>query len=171
MASNLSLFVGLPAALQPFLTLLPSARIYTLQPDANLAVLPFDEDLQDCLHDRFGTGDWPDAQGIALSTTDQAFAATCSQQAPLAFVQLVDDGAGEVFQSAAAWQSGRISIGPVTLDMSAAGARRASSLHPINIALRTLGVIATAGADEFTAFGLAAHTSNADIHAHAWPQR
>ena len=107
MAGNIRIFVGYPLALEPFCVLLSSARCYRLKPDADLAVVPFDDDLQDALHDRFGTGDWPENQGVLLSTTDQAFAAECSQRAPLAYLQC-DDGAEGVFQSAAVWKAGPI---------------------------------------------------------------
>ena len=170
MAGNFRVFVGLPVALAPFGALLPGTSLYTLQPDADLAVLPFDDELQDRLHDRFGTGDWPDDQGIALSTTDQTFAAGCSRHAPLAFLQC-DDGDGVMQQSAALWQLGQLTIGPATLDLSGPGGGRAVKLRPINVALRTLGVMATASADECSVFGLAGYASNADIRARAWPVR
>jgi hypothetical protein len=170
MTCNLSLFVGPPAALAPFVTLSRAARLYTLQAHTDLAVLPFDADVQDHLHDRFGTGDWPEDQSLALSTTDQSFAADCSRHAPLAFLQFDTDENG-AFQSAALWQLGRLSLGPATLDMKGAGVGRAATLRPINIALRALGVIATADVDEFSAFGLSAYTSNAEIHALARPVR
>ena len=170
MAGNIRIFVGYPLALEPFCVLLSSARCYRLKPDADLAVLPFDDDLQDALHDRFGTGDWPENQGVLLSTTDQAFAAECSQRAPLAYLQC-DDGAEGVFQSAAVWKAGQITIGPVSLDMSGPGARRPTPLRPINVALRALGVVAGSAVDEAAAFGLATYASNADICARGWPCR
>ena len=170
MGQNVRLFVALPSALRPFLALVPELRLYTLKPDTDLAVLPFDEVVQDRLHDRFGTGDWPDGQGLLLSTTDQKFAAECSQFAPVAYLQS-DDGGDGVLQSAAVWQLGQITIGPITLDMAGAGARRAASLRPINVALRALGVVATPGVDETATFGLADYASNEDVHARAWPLR
>ncbi len=170
MPSNLSLFVGLPVALAPFVTLSGAARLYTLHADTDLVVLPFDVDVQDHLHARFGTGDWPEDQSLALSTTDQTFAADCSRHAPLAYLQCDTDDT-IALQSAALWQLGRLSLGPTTLDMKGAAGGRAVTLRPINVALRALGVIAAVGSDEFTVFGLNAYADNAEIHARARPVR
>ena len=170
MTSNLSLFVGSSAALVPFVSLSPAARLYTLHANTDLIVLPFDIDVQDHLHDRFGTGDWPEKQSIALSTTDQVFAADCSRVAPLAFLQC-DTSEDGGFQSSALWQFGRLSLGPTTLDMTGAGLGRAATLRPINVVLRALGVITGANADEFMAFGLGAYADNAEIHRRARPVR
>ena len=171
MGQNIKLFVALPSALRPFVALVPELRLYTLRPDSDLAVLPFDEELQDRLHDQFGTGDWPEGQGILLSTTDQKFAAECSQIAPVAYLQCDDGSDGCVLQSATVWQLGQITIGPITLDTAGAGARRAVSLRPANVALRALGVIADPRGDETATFGLADYASNEDVHARAWPLR
>ncbi len=165
---NFKIFVGPRLAFQHFAAVFPPALLYALTPDADLVVLPFDEELQDRLHERFGTGDWP--WEITLSTSDQTFAAECSQRAPLAYLQC-DDADGLSLQSAAVWRHGQLAIGPTTLDMAAAGARRAVTLRPVNVALRSLGVKATPDADEVTAFGLDAFASNADITARAWPVR
>lgn len=170
MADALRIFVGPRAALVPFKAVLAGVRCYVLTPDAELAVLPFDDEMQDMLHDRFGTGDWPEDQAIALSTTDQTFAAECSQHAPLAYVQC-DEVEGALLQSAAVWQLGQATVGPVTLDLSGAGAGRSPALQPMNIALRALGVVARDGTDERTSFGLAEFTSNVVIHARGWPLR
>lgn len=166
----LKVFAGLPLALTGFRSVLPSARLYTLTPSSDLAVLPFDDDLQDSLHDRFGTGDWPESQAIALSTTDQAFAAECSRAAPLAFLQISEDN-GFAVQSSAVWQMGSLTIGPMSLDLSANRPVPAVSLRPINVALRTLGVKSTPGRDELATFGLGDYICNDDIHARAWPLR
>jgi hypothetical protein len=156
----LRIFAGLPVALQALLALDADARLYTLTPDADIAVLPFDDAIQDALHRRFGTGDWPEAQGIGLSTTDQAFAAECSLAAPLVYMEC-GETAGQPFQSAAAWQSGRQTIAPIPLDLGGGAAARPRSLWPVNAAAE----------DASAAFGLAAFACNGEIHARAWPLR
>ena len=166
MSANFRIFVAAPIALMPFRTLSSSAQIYLMRSGADLAVLPFDDDLQDRLHDRYGTGDWPDDQGITLSTTDQTFAAECSLKAPVACLQCITD-ASLVLHSAAVWQHGHLTIRPTTLDIGAAGARRAATLRPINVALRALGIVASPGLDEYATFGLDDTTTNAEIHARA----
>lgn len=170
MTDAIHIFVGVPAALQPFKAIASDVRFYTLTPDADLVVLLFDDELQDRLHSRFGTGDWPENQAANLSTTDQAFAAECSRHGPLAYLQSESE-AGATFQSAALWQNGALTIGPAALDLGGANAGRAASLRPINVALRALGVTALPARDEAMAFGLADFTSNADIRARGWPLR
>ena len=164
----LRLFVGMPDALQPFLALVPDVRLYALTRHGTLAVLPFDDALQDALHRRFGTGQWPAGQRLLLSTTDQSFAADCSARAPLGYVEMLTDDVADL-QSAAVWQHGRLTLGPTTLDLRGTGAGRPKSLWPVNVALRTLGISAATAGDELSVFGLADYFANADIHAHGWP--
>jgi hypothetical protein len=170
MAHEVSLFVGSATALQRFVELLPAARAYTLTPDSDLAVLPFDEPLEAALQKRHGIGDWPEAQALLLSTSVQFFAAECSLRAPLGYVETHYDEAGGQ-QSAVLWQGGLTVVGPTTLDISGSGATRAPSLWPVNVVLRTLGVRVTPPDDEFTAFGLGQFRDHAAIHAGAWPFR
>jgi len=169
MDTLLQMFAAQPAALRPFLDFDAAARLYTLTPDADIALLPFDEAIQDAMHRRFGTGDWPPSQGMLLSTTDQAFAAECSRAAPLIYVEC-GAGSGGHFQSAAGWQMGRLAMSPVSLDLTGAAAARPRSLWPVNAALRFLGVRCDLD-DEATAFGLAGLAANGDIHARGWPLR
>ena len=164
----LQLFVGLAEALRPFLALAPGARLYSLTRGATLAVLPLDDAIQDALHRRFGTGQWPERQRLLLSTTDQSFAADCSARAPIGYVEWVRSDATDL-QSAAVWQHGRLTLGPTTLDLRGTGAGRPKSLWPVNVALRTLGIAAATAGDELAVFGLADYFANADIHAHGWP--
>ncbi len=166
MPDALRLFVGPRAALAPFKALQGDVRFYVLTRDAELAVLPFGDALQDRMHDRYGTGDWPENQGILLSTTDQSFAADCSQYGPIAYLQR-DGIDGAELQAAAVWQHGHISVGPAMLDLGGANARRAAPLQPINVALRALGITALPGQDEMSSFGLGEYASNADITARA----
>lgn len=170
MTDAIRIFVGELAALQPFKGLASEVRFYTLTPDADLVVLLFDDELQDRLHSRCGTGDWPENQAVNLSTTDQTFAAECSRHGSLAYLQSESD-AGATFQSAVLWQNGALTIGPVALDLGGANAGRAASLRPINVALRALGVKAEPPCDECAAFGLAGFASNADIRARGWSLR
>jgi hypothetical protein len=169
MGHSVSLFVAAAPVLDPFRQLSSAARFYTLTPNSPLVVLPYDEPVQEAVHRRFGTGDWPAAQSVMLSTTDQSFAAECSQRGPLAYLE-TDYFGGIGRQSAALWQAGGIVMAPATLE-SDQGARRPPSLRPINMALRTLGVAATPPADEFAAFGLMDFRSNDAIHRQAWPYR
>lgn len=169
MGQTVRIFVGAPAALAPFRQLDPAVVFYTLTPASDLAVLPFGDDLQDRLHDRYGTGDWPEKQSIRLSTTDQSFAADCSTRAPLAYIE-TDYFGGSGTQSAVLWQAGQLLIGPATLDTTQ-GVQRQPTLWPVNVVLRALGVRAKPPEDEFAAFGLANVRSNDDIHSRAWPLR
>ena len=170
MSHHVRLFVSAPSALRPFLELSPAARLYTLTPDTDVAVLPYDEAVQDALHRRFGTGDWPEHQKLMLSTADQTFAAECSATAPLAYLETNYFG-GIGMQSSAVWQLGRAAIAPTTMNSAAQGGQRPPTLWPINVALRALGVRASPAGDEFTAFGLVDFRSNEAIHARAWPLR
>ncbi len=169
MGHSVRIFAGASAALAPFRQIDPAVLFYTLTPASDLAVLPFDDDLQDRLHARFGTGDWPENQSIRLSTTDQSFATDCSSAAPLAYIE-TDYFGGEGTQSAMLWQASQVLIGPITLD-NAQRAQRQPALWPINVVLRTLGVRARPPMDEFATFGLANFRSNDDVHARAWPLR
>jgi hypothetical protein len=170
MAHEVSLFVGSAGSLRRFIELLPAARAYTLTPDSDLAVLPFDEPLEAAVQRRHGIGDWPAEQALLLSTSVQFFAAECSLQAPLAYLETHYDETGGQ-QSAVLWQGGRAVVGPATLDISGVGAARAPTLWPINVALRAMGVHAAAPQDEFSTFGLGAFRDHAAIHARAWPYR
>lgn len=170
MEHDLALFVGPRLSLRPFLEVMRDVRAYTLTPDSDLAVVPLDAPLEDALHRRFGTGDWPDGQALRLSTTVQTFAAECATLAPLAYIETHDLGDARQ-QSAVLWQSGRAVIGPSMLDLKGPGRQRPPSLWPINVVLRALGVRALAGGDEVAAFGLGNFRDAAAITATAWPFR
>ncbi len=161
------LFVGQIATLQRFHAVAPAARLYTLTPGASFAVLPFDADIQDALHQRHGTGDWDDKAGHSLSSNDIAFAARASAVGPLAFVET--DYTGEHgTQSAALWIGGATTMAPITLD-TATALTRPPAFWPINAALRGLGIKPAPPLDEFTVFGLRLWTSNEAIHDGARP--
>jgi hypothetical protein len=170
MGHQLALFVGSASALRPFRVVLEVLRAYSLTPASDIAVVAYDELLEDALHRRFGTGDWPEDQSLLLSTSVQAFAAECSLIAPLAYLQTHYEGS-EGSQSAVLWQGGRAVVGPTTLDISGAARQRAPSLWPINVVLRALGVQASATEDEFSRFGLGQFRDHAGIQASAWPYR
>lgn len=159
------IFVAPLMVLARFRDLAPMARIYALTSGSDLLVLPFDEAVQDALHRVNGTGDWPPEASCALSTTDMAFAAETSRRGPLAYLE-TDYHGPSGRQTAALWMTGQSVMPPTTIDVATA-LSRPPTFWPINAALRSLGVEATATADEFTTFGLRAWTSNADIHAHA----
>lgn len=162
---RLRLFVAEAAVLARLRDAVPLAHIYSLTAAARCLVLPFDEDVQDALHRRIGTGDWPETVTPALSTTDMAFAAQLSDSGPLAYIETDYTGAAGT-QMAALWRAGRLAIPPLTIDTAAALARP-PAVWPINAALRALAIEASPPNDEFTAFGLRNWTSNAEIHAHA----
>lgn len=155
------LFIGERAAFTLFRRDLSGCALYRLRPGAGLAVLPLDEALQDRLHRRNGTGDWADGGGPALSSTDFAFAARASADAPLAYIE-TDYADGSGLQHAVLWRGGAMVIGPLTLDVRLSE-QRPTSLWPINVVLRTLGVAATFAEDEFVRAGLADYRTNEAI--------
>lgn len=162
---SVRLFVAAFGVLARFSELASEAGIFALTPGASLLVLPFDEDVQDSLHRRYGTGDWPETAAHALTTSDLAFAAEVSRAGPIAYLETDYRGAMGS-QTAALWVAGHFAIPPLTIDTRTALSRPAS-VWPINAALRGLGVLAAPPHDEFTTFGLRTWTSNAAIRDHA----
>jgi hypothetical protein len=78
---------------------------------------------------------------------------------PMAYVEAeYFGGVGE--QRAAVWDGGGLVLGPLHLDV---GQPFAPAGSPISQALRRLGVVASAGEDEFSAVGLGRHR-----HGEAW---
>lgn len=164
MGHRLRLFTGALTALRPFTEISPHARVFALAADSPLPVLPLDERLHDALHAAYGTGDWLD-EGAMLTSTDLAFAAKASRGAALAYVETNYFG-GEGTQVAALWRDGALLLKPVAMDAETAR-QRPRSLWPINVVLRTLGVTAQPGGDEFAALGLERWRGTEDIVAHA----
>ncbi|HRK19480.1 MAG TPA: hypothetical protein PK970_11030 [Hyphomicrobiaceae bacterium] len=158
MAHCTRLFIGEPAAFTLFRRDLPGCTLFRLRPGAGLVVLPLDEALQDRMHRLNGTGDWMDGSGPALSSTDFAFAARASADAPLAYIE-TDYSEGSGLQHAVLWRGGTLAIGPLTLDIQLSE-KRPTSLWPINVVLRALGVAATFAEDEFSRTGLADYRTN-----------
>jgi hypothetical protein len=158
MGHAVRLFAGPLVALRAFEQISRHARIFILTPDATVFVVPFDEDLEDDVHQFQGTGDWLDA-GPRISTGAMAFAAWASQGAGISYLETeYFGGVGE--QSAVLWQNGVLILGPLTMssDGGAVG-RRPRTLWPINAVLRGLGLRAEEGHDEFDAIGLSAYRS------------
>jgi hypothetical protein len=136
----------------------PMARIFALSPAASLWVLPFEEDVHDALHLRFGTGEWLKS-GAQLTTNDLVTMARLSVGSAIAYVETNYIGSTGT-QSAALWRDGQLVMQPVTLDASIS---RPPQFWPINAALRALGVVAPPPADEFTVFGLMGFRNHAMI--------
>jgi hypothetical protein len=166
---RIHLFAGPIGVLDRFRMTVPVARLYRLTPSADIAVLPFDDAIQDALHVVNGTGDWLESSGHRLSTRDLAFAAEVSRIGPLAYLE-TDYSGRDGNQSAAFWIGGACTIGPLSLD-TATALTRPAPFWPINAALRALGIKATTSEDEFTAFGLRGVVSNDAIHTNAIPAR
>lgn len=149
MVHHVRLFAGTELALARVAGRLPRPVAYLLAPNSPLLVVPIDDDDQDALHARHGTGEWM-TSGPRLTTTDLEFARTCSRGTALAYLETDYEG-GHGRQSAILWREGEIVIGPATLvDFP----RRPPALWPINAALRGLGVRATEPWDEFDTVGL-----------------
>ncbi|WP_369166738.1 hypothetical protein AB5J49_02090 [Streptomyces sp. R28] len=76
-----------------------------------------------------------------------------SAAGPVAYVEAEYlGGVGE--QQAAVWDDGTVVLGPVRVEE---GRRFPAAGSPISQALRRLGVVASAGEDEFSAVGLGRH--------------
>lgn len=174
MGHSLRMFVGPKAALRPFVTLVPAARVYALTPGAAVLALPLTEAVHEALHARYGTGEWIDfATGEShprLTSSDMEFAARASAGSALAWLMVDGDGAdGE--QAASVWINGAVQLKPALLRTNE---RRALSLRPVNMALRLLGVKALGpgpGEDEFAAFGLPRFRNVEEISERGLPVR
>ncbi|MEQ1647797.1 MAG: hypothetical protein ABL898_04345 [Hyphomicrobiaceae bacterium] len=154
MGHRIRAFVGDAASFSAFRAIAPASRLYSLSPSTHLLVLLLQDDLHDALHRANGTGDWLEGAGPLLSSSDFQFAARASERAPLAYIE-TDYFGGEGMQHAVLWQHGSLAIGPLTLNVQT-GTQRATSLWPINVVLRALGIAATMHEDEFTRLGLGA---------------
>jgi hypothetical protein len=175
MGHNIRIFAGPRAALRPFVTLVPQARVYALTPQSALFVLLWDDAIVDAFHAAYGTGEWLElcdmggqSRGLHLTTSDVTFASRASVQTALVWIETEFIG-GAGTQIASAWIDGAVQIKP---SVHRDGELRPSILRPVNMALRLLGVAVKApAADEFEAFGLAAYRSNDQIAARAMPVR
>jgi hypothetical protein len=81
-----------------------------------------------------------------------------STTGPVAYVEAEYFG-GVGGQRAAVWSRGMLSLGPLTLDEHEQIPAQGT---PMSVALRSLGIRCTAGADEFTAAGLQRHRNTED---------
>jgi hypothetical protein len=167
MAHRLRLWVGDPRVLERYQAVVVTARLYYLSRGADFAVLPMDDDLQDALHAVYGTGDWLEASGLALTSGDVAFAAAASRAGRLVYLE-TDYQGGTGTQAAVLWVGGEFALKPLSMAVVAGGSRPRST-WPINAALRGLGITAAQGFDEFDRFGLGAYRSNDEIAARAMP--
>lgn len=160
MAHNIRLFAGSRRVLAPYEALHPMARLFALTANADVVVLPVDDDLHDAMHQAYGTGEWLEGPPL-ISSGDMAFAARASEAGPLAFLETSYFGGGG-HQAAVLWTSGLLALGPMVMKASDQE-RRPARLWPINAALRSLGVVPEEGEDEFQAMGLGFYRSNEDI--------
>jgi hypothetical protein len=165
MGHRIRAFVGHAIAFAAFRPIKTDVRLYSLSGATNLLVLALDDELHDALHRANGTGDWLEGAGPLLSSSDCQFAARASERAPLAYIE-TDYLGGEGMQHAVLWQNGLLAIGPLTLNVQT-GAQRATSLWPINVVLRALGIAATMHEDEFTRLGLGAFRDTEAIRSSA----
>lgn len=161
MGHHIRIFIGEAAAFNLYRATFPGLALFRLTEATPLLVLPLDDDFHDELHKSYGTGDWNEHGGPRLSTSDMTFAARASAEAPLAYVE-TDYFGGNGLQHAIMWRSGALAIGPATLDVQLSQ-NRPTSLWPINVVLRALGVAATLHEDEFTRAGLGRYRFLDDI--------
>lgn len=158
MGHNISLFYGPLPPLRAIAAVSSLARVFALAPKAQFYALPLTEAVRDDVHARLGTGDWLE-NGPMLTSTDMALAARASRGAALAYVE-TDYSGGTGRQNAVLWRDGALVLQPAELAFETT---RPVSLWPINAVLRALGVVASAGSDEFEAAGLASWRSNDHI--------
>jgi hypothetical protein len=153
MGHHVRAFVGPAQSLAALVAGRPGTVARRLHPGSALLVVPLDDDLHDALHRLHGTGEWL-PRGPRLTSSDLVAAAAASRGGALAYVE-TDYFGGTGRQSAAVWHDGDLSLKPVEMSAEEA-ATRAPRFWPVNAALRSLGVMARADADEFEVFGLAA---------------
>lgn len=133
---------------------LPAARLASI--GQGLALMPMTDTLFDSVADGSGVGTlgfWGLPGGFEKTL------AAWSAGGPVAYVEAdYFGGVGE--QRAAVWDGGAIVLGPLQVK---AGQPFPPAGSPISQALRRLGVVASAGEDEFSAVGLDRHR-----HGEAW---
>lgn len=168
MGHSIRLFVAPWRALSALVAGVPQARIVSLAGGSDMLVLPVDDDLHDAMHAAYGTGEWLE-HAARLSTSDVATAARASKGSAIAYLE-TDYSGGAGMQCAAVWHDGELSMKPAAMSQSEMQ-NRAPQFWPVNAALRSLGVAAQPGEDEFTTFGLARFRSNEAIIAGGLPTR
>ncbi len=132
---------------------LPVARLASL--GQGLSLMPMTDALFDLVADGGDGGTW----GFwRLPGGFEKALASWSAGGPVAYVEAeYFGGVGE--QRAAVWEGGTIALGPLHVEGEGFG----PSGSPISQALRRLGVVASAGEDEFSCVGLGRHR-----HGEAW---
>jgi hypothetical protein len=133
---------------------LPAARLASI--GQGLSLMPITDALFDSVADGSGVG----ALGFwGLPGGFEKALAAWSAGGPVAYVEAeYFGGVGE--QRAAVWDGGTIVLGPLHVEE---GQPFPPAGSPISQALRRLGVVASAGEDEFSAVGLDRHR-----HGEAW---
>ncbi|GAB1333372.1 hypothetical protein [Streptomyces sennicomposti] len=133
---------------------LPAARLASLE--QGLSLMPMTRALFDSVAD----GSWAGALGFwRLPEGFEKTLAAWSAGGPVAYVEAeYFGGVGE--QRAAVWDGGSLVLGPLYVEERQPFPPAGS---PISQALRRLGVVASAGQDEFSAVGLDRHR-----HGEAW---
>ncbi|MFE2263172.1 hypothetical protein [Streptomyces griseosporeus] len=133
---------------------LPAARLASI--GQGLSLMPVTDELFGSVTDGGGVGTlgfWGLPGGFETTL------AAWSAGGPVAYVEAeYFGGVGE--QGAAVWNGGRIVLGPVRVGE---GEPFPAGGSPVSQALRWLGVVASAGEDEFAAVGLDKHR-----HSEAW---
>jgi hypothetical protein len=133
---------------------LPAARLASI--GQGLSLMPMTNALFDSVADGSGVGTlgfWRLPGGFEKTL------AAWSAGGPVAYVEAEYFG-GEGEQQAAVWNGGSIVLGPLHVEE---GQPFPPAGSPISQALRRLGVVASAGEDEFSAVGLDRHR-----HGEAW---
>ncbi|MFD7136494.1 hypothetical protein [Streptomyces sp. NPDC059894] len=133
---------------------LPAARLASI--GQGLSLMPMTDALFDSVADGSGAG----ALGFwRLPVGFEDTLAAWSAGGPVAYVEAeYFGGVGE--QRAAVWNGGTVVLGPLHIEE---GQSFSPAGSPISQALRRLGVVASAGADEFSSVGLDRHR-----HGEAW---
>jgi len=124
------------------------------------SLLPVTDDLVSELESHRATGAATSAKPIQnLPDGLHALALEISQRTPTAYISTYYFG-GRGGQDALAWDRGRLTFSPAT-----PGYDQAWPHSPISQALRTIGVVAASGMDEFDTVGLGQHRET-----HRWAQ-
>ncbi|AGS70921.1 hypothetical protein [Streptomyces collinus] len=154
MGYDLYAVIGDGEALSAAARELPAARPASI--GQGLVLIP----MTDTLFDAITGGSLERAPGFRrLPGGFEHTLAAWSADGPVAYVEAdYFGGVGE--QRAAVWDGGALVLGPLHLDE---GQPFAPDGSPVSQALRRLGVVATAGEDEFSAVGLGRHR-----HSEAW---
>ena len=130
------------------------ATVRTCELTSGLLLIPFTDELHDELLKRFpADADRPHPAFWKFSKSAEQFARALSADGAVAYLETeYFGGVGE--QAAAVWRNGELVLSPSQAD------------HPVNAALRSLGVARGVRDDEFDVVGLGLHRHTAD-----WAER